>query len=83
MPAGHNDDTSSQTNVMRISFNVLILKLSSLINKYSQQFFDAYYTVINLKIKYYFLMTLHNLSINVMKKIFQLSSSRFLNVPYL
>lgn len=83
MPAGHNDDTSSQTNVMRISFNVLILKLSSLINKYSQQFFDAYYTVINLKIKYYFLMTLHNLSINVMKKIFQLSSSHFLNVPYL
>lgn len=57
LPADHNDDTSSQTNIMGISFSVLILELSSLIDKHSQQFFDAYYTMINLKIKYYFLMT--------------------------
>lgn len=69
----HNDHTSSQT-----SGTGLILKLLSLLDKHSQQFFDVYYTMIIHKIKYYFLMTLHNLDINVMKPIFELSSTHSL-----
>lgn len=44
---------------------MLILKLLSLIDKHLQQFFDAFYIMINHKIRYYFLQTLHNLNINV------------------
>lgn len=48
----HNDHTSSQASGMG-----LILKLLSLLDKHSPQFFDVYYTMIIHKIKYYFLMT--------------------------
>lgn len=69
----HYDHTSSQ-----IGGTELILKLLSLLDKYSQLFFDVYYTMIIHKIKYYFLMTLHNLDITAMKLIFKLSSTHSL-----
>lgn len=47
---------------------MLILKLLSLIDKHLQQFFDAYYIMINHKIRYYLLQTLHNLNINANAK---------------
>lgn len=69
----HSDHTSSQTSDMG-----LILKLLSLLAKHSEEFFDAYYTMIIHNIKHYFLMTLHNLDINAMKLIFKLSSTHSL-----
>lgn len=68
----HND------HGLKTSDKGLILKLLSLSDKHSDEFFDVYYTMIFHNIKHYFLMTLRNLDINVMKLIFKLSSTHSL-----
>lgn len=68
----HNDHASKSSDMG------LILKQLSLSDKHPEEFFDVYYTMIIHNVKHYFLMTWHNLDINAMKLIFELSSTHSL-----